>query len=126
MILSEVTFNSNAEYKVAYCCHGCGKKIPDNRFEYCPYCGAELAKNGRPGTVTANPDDVCALIAFAIDHGGFDKAWNSYMNDGKSIKYEGPGQMGEVWASWMREKMERAREERGNQTEEGKRDGTDK
>ena len=104
MILSKVKFDSNSGYEVFYSCHVCGKAIPDNRFEYCPSCGVKFVKIGRPGKLELDEGDICGLIAFAIQTGGFNEDWSKFRNAGKYYKVEGPGRMGMVWASWEKDR----------------------
>lgn len=120
MILSEVTYDSNARYGLVYICHSCEKKIPDNRFEYCPYCGAKLIKEGRPEKMELDEGDICGLIAIAITNGGFGESGRNFMQDGKSISYEDPGKrFGMVFASWSRGKQNDAQKDREKENEKG-------
>lgn len=112
MILSEVTYESNAGYELRYICHSCEKTIPNNRFEFCPFCGVKLNKTGRPEKLELNEGDICGLIAITITNGGFEEKGLSYMSDGKNYKIEGPGCFGEVWASWKKTTLENKRKER--------------
>lgn len=112
MILSEVTYESNARYELRYTCHSCGREIPDNRFEHCPYCGVKFEKSGHPEKLDLDEGDICGLIAIAITNGGFNESGRHYMNDGKSYKVEGPGGLGMVWASWKKKTQEKAWKER--------------
>ena len=114
MILSEVKYDHNREYELRYSCHSCGRIIPDNRFEFCPYCGVKLVKSGHPEKLKLDEGDICGLIALAITNGGFNESGRSYMIDGKSYKVEGPGHCGEIWASWRKGTLEETRKEREN------------
>lgn len=112
MNLWEVEYDSNNGYSVVYACRSCGRKIQDNRFEFCPHCGVKLLKDGKPELLRLDEGDICGLIAFAITNGGFKESGLNYMRDGKHYKVEGPGRMGMVWAAWKKEKMEERKEER--------------
>lgn len=120
MILSEVTYDSNNRYRVGYTCHGCGKRIADNRFEFCPFCGVGFMKVGRPERIEIDQADVCALIAFAITNGGFEKSGLAYMNDGQYYKVERPDGCGMVWAAWKKEILEETRKDRKAKEKGGK------
>ena len=116
MILSEVTYGSNAEYEVHYVCHGCGRAIPDNSFEYCPHCGVKFVKSGHPEKLELDEGDICGLIAIAITNGGFGESGRNFMQDGKAFSYENPEtRCGMVWASWSRKRQNQAQKEREKQ-----------
>lgn len=116
MILSEVIYDDNDRYIPVYTCHNCEKKIPDNRFEHCPYCGVKLIKEGRPEKIELDVDDICGLIAIAITNGGFGESGRNFMQDGKVMSYENPEtKIGMFWASWSREKQNQAQKEREKQ-----------
>ena len=116
MILSKVTYDSNARYELVYICHNCEKEIPDNRFEHCPYCGVKLIKEGHPEKMELDESDICGLIAIAITNGGFGESGRNFMQDGKAISYEDPGKRyGMVWASWSRKRQNQAQKEREKQ-----------
>lgn len=116
MILSEVKYDSGAGYTPVYICHNCEKEIPNNRFEYCPYCGVKLIKEGCPGKIEPDEGDICGLIAVAITNGGFGESGRNFMQDGKVISYEDPGKRyGMIWASWSRKKYNQAQKEREKQ-----------
>ena len=119
MILSEVTYDSNTSYGLTYICHSCEKEILNNRFEYCPHCGAKLIKEGRPEKLELDEGDICGLIAITITNGGFKESGRHYMNDGKHYRVEGPGSMGMVWAAWNKKTQEKARKEREAKVEGG-------
>ena len=119
MILSKVTFDSNNRYEPTYFCHSCGKHIQDNRFEYCPSCGVKFIKIGRPEKLELDVGDICGIIAFAIQMGGFNETWTQFRNDGKYYKVERPGNMGMVWAAWKKETQEKKQIERENKCNGG-------
>lgn len=116
MILSEVKYDSNCRYSLAYICHSCEKEIPDNRFEHCPYCGVKLIKKGCPEKIELDEGDICGLIAIAITNGGFGESGRNFMQDGKAFSYENPEtRCGMIWASWSRERQNQAQKEREKQ-----------
>lgn len=116
MILSEVSYDSNGNYRPTYICHSCEKEIPDNRYEYCPYCGVKLIKKGCPGKIELDEGDICGLIAIAITNGGFGESGRNFMQDGKAISYEDPAmRFGMTWASWSRKRQDQAQKEREKQ-----------
>ena len=116
MILTKVTYDSNVRYELTYICHNCEKEIPDNRFEYCPYCGVKLIKDGRPENLELDESDICGLIALAITNGGFEKSGREFMQHGKTIEYEFPeNHGGMMWASWSRKRQNQMQKEREKQ-----------
>ena len=116
MILSEVKYDSIGRYELVYICHSCEKEIPNNRFEYCPYCGVKFIKKSCPEMIELDEGDICGLIAIAITNGAFGESGRNFMQDGKVISYEDPGKRyGMIWASWSRKKQNQAQKEREKQ-----------
>lgn len=73
MILSEVVQDYDTwRFKLAYKCHYCEKRLLSSKYEFCPYCGVKLSRDGIVGDVfTPKPEVVCGILALAITNGAF-------------------------------------------------------